>query len=144
MKVLNMNFKKLINDDNRIELIGLLTILVLLWLILYFIPELLHSIFNTLLGNLILVALTLLIMMYDFRYGIIIGIILIVIYRFFQLSSNNIRENFTWNQDSENNFLELQQTIHRNKVFDTDLIKTQANAGLKVQEGITNTKIKKR
>ena len=127
MKVLNMNFKKLINDDNRIELIGLLTILVLLWLILYFIPELLHSIFNTLLGNLILVTITLLIMMYDFRYGVIIGIILIVIYRFFQLSSNNIRENFTWNQDSENNFLELQQTIHRNKVFDTDLIKTQAS-----------------
>ena len=122
-----MNFKKLINDDNRIELIGLLTILVLLWLILYFIPELIHSIFNTFLGNLILVTITLLIMMYDVRYGIIIGIILIVIYRFFQLSGNNLRENFTWNQDSENNFLELQQTIHRNKVFDTDLIKNQAS-----------------
>jgi hypothetical protein len=78
MKVLNMNFKKLINDDNRIELIGLLTILVLLWLILYFIPELIHSIFNTFLGNLILVTITLLIMMYDVRYGIIIGIFSII------------------------------------------------------------------
>jgi len=64
MKSLFTNIKKLktlINDENRTKIIGLLTILVVLWLILYFIPELLTSLFNTLLGNLILLTMSILV-----------------------------------------------------------------------------------
>ena len=50
-----------INDENKTKLIGLLTVLILFWLVLYFIPELFVSLFNTILGNLILIVIVLLI-----------------------------------------------------------------------------------
>jgi len=38
------------------------------------------------------------------------------------------RENFVWNQDSTNNFLQIQNTINKHKIFDVDLIqKNQAS-----------------
>ena len=78
--------KNIINEENRTKIIGFLTILILLWLVLYFIPEVFTSLFNTILGNLILLTISILTLMYDLKYGIIISLILIVIYRFSQLS----------------------------------------------------------
>ena len=45
------NIKNLINEENKTKVIGLLTILILLWLVLYFIPEVFTTLFNTILGN---------------------------------------------------------------------------------------------
>ena len=44
--------KNVFTSENKTKLIGLLTILIILWLILYFIPDIMTSLFNTLLGNL--------------------------------------------------------------------------------------------
>ena len=112
------------NDDNRTKVIGFLTILILLWLILYFIPELFTSLFSTLLGNLILFTISALALLYNIKYGIIIAIILILLYRFFQLSK---REGFTWDKKSTQDFILIQSTIHPQKIFDVNMIQNQAS-----------------
>jgi len=147
--------KNLLNDENKIKMIGLLTILIGLWLVLYFIPEVFVSLFNTLLGNLILIISVLLVFMNNRVYGIITGIILLLLLRFSQLSrtKTSINEGFSLNvngtfsinengqnqsngennvtngnftQDSETNFLLMQNTINRQKIFDMNTIGTQA------------------
>ena len=112
--------KNIINEENRTKIIGFLTILILLWLVLYFIPEVFSSLFNTFLGNLILFTISMLTLMYDLKYGIIISIILIVIYRFSQLSKT--KEGFTWNKKSTQDFLQIENTINRNSIFDINMI----------------------
>jgi hypothetical protein len=114
------NIKNLINEENKTKIIGLLTILVILWLVLYFIPEIFTSLFNTILGNLILLTISILSLMYNFKYGIVVSIILIIMYRFSQLSRK--KEGFTWNKNSTQDFLQIQSTINRNTIFDVNLI----------------------
>lgn len=128
MKSLFTNIKKLktlINDENRTKIIGLLTILVVLWLILYFIPELLTSLFNTLLGNLILLTLSILVLSYNIKYGIVITLLFVTMYRFLQLSKR--KEGFAWDPQSTRDFIKIQSTINPQKIFDVNMIqKNQA------------------
>jgi len=119
---LSKNIKNIINEENRIKIIGLLTILILLWLIFYFIPEIITSLFNTLLGNLILITISILTLMYNINYGIIVSIFLIIIYRFSQLLKS--KEGFRWNKQSTQDFLQIQNTINRNIVFDVNMIQS--------------------
>ena len=114
--------KNIINTENRTKVIGLLTILILFWLVLYFIPEIFASLFNTLLGNIILCTISILVLMYDIRYGIVMSIIFIVVYRFTVLTKTRTTEGFTWNTTSQNNFLLIQHTINPDKIFDMNLI----------------------
>ena len=111
--------KKLINDENKTKLIGLLTILIVIWSVLYLIPELFNKIFNTILGNIILITTSLLVSMYNIQYGIILSIIFIIIIRFSHLSQ---KEGFTWNPESTRDFLQIQSTINRQKIFDVNMI----------------------
>jgi hypothetical protein len=114
--------KNLINDENKTKLIGLLTILTVIWFVLYLIPELFNTLFNTILGNLILITISLLISMYNIQYGIISSIVLIVIFRFSRLSQINSKEGFTWDPNSTRDFLQIQNTINRQKIFDVNMI----------------------
>jgi len=135
MKLLTKNMKNLVNDENKTKVIGLLTILLLLWLLLYFIPELFTSLFNTLLGNLILMTTAALVLLYNVKYGIIVSIIFILLYRFYQLAKNNTytqsehkREGFTWNPQSTQDFILIQSSINPQKIFDVNMIqKNQAS-----------------
>ena len=144
-----MKIKKLLelNDENKTKILGLLTILILLWLLLYFIPEVFVSLFNTLLGNLILVISLLLVYMNNRLYGLGVGLIMIILYRFFKLSK--VKESFTMNitgtfniQDTEQEekqkkeeerkiqeqqFLLIQNTLNRNTIFDINIIRSQAS-----------------
>lgn len=138
--------KHFMNDENKTKVIGLLTILIAIWLVLYFIPEVFVSLFNTLLGNLILIVTVLLVYMYNRMYGFGIGLLFLMIFRFSQLSR---REGFTFNiegtintdnelektniptgnftQDSKSDFIRIQSTINRQKIFDMNVIGTQAS-----------------
>lgn len=112
--------KKLINDENKTKLIGLLTILIVIWFVLYLIPEFFNTLFNTILGNLILITISFLVSMYNIQYGIILSIIFIVIFRFSRLSK--VKEGFTWDPKSTRDFLQIQSTINRQKIFDVNMI----------------------
>lgn len=109
------------SEENKIKLIGILTILLSIWIILYLIPELFVSLFNTILGNLILVVTFLLVLMNNKIYGILIGLIFILLYRFSRLS----KEGFT--QESIKDFLLIQNTINKQKIFDMNIINKQAS-----------------
>jgi len=140
--------KNFITDENKIRVIGLLTLLIAFWLVLYFIPEVFISLFNSLLGNLILVVTVLLVYMNNRMYGLITGILFLILFRLFQLSKRegfnlSIDGTFTiddvdknsnyeqihgnFNKESELNFLKIQNTINRDKVFDMNTIASQAS-----------------
>lgn len=128
------SWKTLSNEDNKTKIIGLLSILIVLWVILYFIPSIFALIFNTFLGNIILFIIVLLVTLNDIKKGIILGLIFIVLIRFASLSNtftnsspNNInekiKEGFELSQDSITKFLYLQQTLNPKVVFDIDMLK---------------------
>jgi hypothetical protein len=114
----------ILNEDNTTILIGLLSILVALWTILYVIPNFFASLFNTILGNLILLIIIILVMAKNIKYGIILAIIIVILYRFHSLS---MKEGFTWSQDSITNFLQIQNSINPNSIFDPREIQKQAS-----------------
>jgi hypothetical protein len=126
MKMISKNIKMFFLKDSSSKLTGLLTILILLWLVLYLIPELFVSLFNTILGSIILLGIVVLVGLTDYKYGIMLGISLIIIYRFLQLSMPN-KEGFVWSQDSTTDFLQLQNTINKNVIFDPIQIQKQAS-----------------
>jgi hypothetical protein len=113
--------KNLFKDENKTKIIGLLTILIGLWLVLYFIPEIFVSLFNSLLGNLILIIVVLLVFLNNKIYGLLIGLIIIILFRFYHLS----KEGFT--PQSENEFIKLESQLERYKVFDMKIINQQAS-----------------
>jgi hypothetical protein len=122
MDTISKNIKKIMNEENRTKVIGLLTILIALWLVLYFIPQIFASLFNTLLGNLILILATILTLSYNLRYGLMLFLILIILYRFSTLVKTT--ESFT--DQSLQDFLLIQNTINKQKIFDTNILQTQA------------------
>jgi hypothetical protein len=125
--MISKNMKNLFTKDSSTKLIGLLTIMMLLWLVLYLIPELFVSLFNTVLGRVMLLVVVVLVGLNDYKYGIILGISLIIIFRFLQLSSNPKKEGFSWSQDSTTNFLQIQHSTNRNVIFDPIEIQKQAS-----------------
>lgn len=123
MDAISKNIKKIMNEENRTKVIGLLTILIALWLVLYFIPQIFATLFNTLLGNLILLLITILTLSYNLRYGLMLFLILIILYRFSTIIKT--RESFT--DQSLQDFLNIQHTINRQKIFDTNILQNQAS-----------------
>jgi hypothetical protein len=115
-----MYLKKLITEENKTKIIGLLTILVLLWIVLYLIPDFFISLFNTFLGNMILLITVVLVSLQNYKCGIVLGIVFIIIFRFSYLLKR--KEGFTWNKKSEQDFLLIQNTTNRGTIFDTKMI----------------------
>jgi hypothetical protein len=114
--------KNLFNQDNKTILIGLLSVLVVMWMILYVIPNFLVSLFNTILGNLILLISLILVTSQDIKYGIALAILFVVLYRF-----SHFKEGFTWSEESGRKFIELQNSINPHVIFDTRQIQKQAS-----------------
>jgi len=115
-------FKKILNEDNKTILIGLLSILIIFWIILYIIPGFLISLFNTFLGNIILLISLILVSSQEPKYGIALAITFIVLYRF-----SHLKEGFTWSEESGQKFIELQNSINPKNIFDLKQIKQQAS-----------------
>lgn len=129
-----MDIKKyLTNEDNQKIIIGFLSILIFLWMILYVIPGIFSTLFHTLLGNLIILCGIILLGSKDIKYSMLALLVVIVLYRFSQinnLSSNNqtnLKEGFTWSQQSSQDFLKIQNTLNPHVVFDTNKIQQQAS-----------------
>jgi hypothetical protein len=111
-----------LNEDNINILIGILSILIFLWFILYLIPNFLSSLFNTILGNLILLLFVILVCSQNIKYGLIFGIVLIILYRF-----SHFKEAFTWSDNSATEFIKLQNSINPQNIFDISEIQKQAS-----------------
>jgi len=122
-------------NDNEYLIIGLITILIAIWIIMYLIPNIFVDLFNTILGKAILILFVILVSFKNLYYGMVLLFIFIIIYRFLTLSfssystknkTQNQKEGFTWNQDSTNKFLEIQKSINPQIVFNAPEIQKQA------------------
>jgi len=122
---LNLNIKKFINNENITITIGILSLLIIFWLILYIVPNFFVSLFETFLGKIILILIVVLTMYKNYKYGIILATAIIILYRFLKISNKSV-EGFTWSKDSTENFIKLQHSINPHIVFDTNKIQQQA------------------
>jgi len=118
---------------NNIKLIGLLTILICFWLILYLIPEIFISLFNTLLGKLILILIIIITYINNKFYSIVLALLIITLYRFGKLNKEGltmqINGEIVTNDDKKTfqDFLAIQNTINKNKIFDMEIINSQTS-----------------
>jgi hypothetical protein len=119
--------KKWTTDENKTMLIGLLSILIFLWLIIYLIPSMFVSLFDTILGRIILFLLVIVVSLNNYRYGLMLGLLLIIFTRFVDIIRFKEKEGFELSSESQNNFLKIQSTINPKIVFDMEIIKQQAS-----------------
>jgi hypothetical protein len=122
-----MNLNKLLNKNKENEklVIGILSIMIVLWVILYALPDLFVNLFETILGKVILLVIVLLVSYKNKKNGIILCITLIVIYRFANLS--NKKEGFTWNNYLTEKFLKIQNLQNPDIIFDPEQIQKQVS-----------------
>jgi hypothetical protein len=114
------------NEEIKTKLLGLLTILLSVWSILYLIPEVFLSLFQTLLGNVLLIVFVVWITLYNQFNGILLFVAWIILHRYSYLLSKKEgkREGFTWTPHTRNDFLRIQHTLNRGTVFDTEVLAT--------------------
>ena len=120
--------KEFVNDENKTMLLGLLTILIFIWLIIYLIPSFFVSLFDTFLGRIILILSVILVGVNNYRYGLMLGLILIIFMRFVDIIRAK-NEGFELSPElsklKERVFLKIQHTINPKIVFDMEIIKKQ-------------------
>lgn len=66
--------------------VGLITLLLVLWIVMFAIPSLFVTLFDTGLGNLILIAFILLATMYNVKLSVGLAIVFTILYRFSHMS----------------------------------------------------------
>ena len=80
------SFSNIFSRQNINLVVGLITLLVILWIVMYTIPEIFVSLFDTSLGNLILIAFIVLAAMYNLNLAIGLSVVFMVLYRFSHMS----------------------------------------------------------
>jgi hypothetical protein len=83
---MNVSFESVFSKKNLNLVVGLITLLVVLWVIMFAIPSLFFNLFHTALGNLILIAFIFLSGMYNLNLAIGLSIVFIILYRFLHMS----------------------------------------------------------
>ena len=73
--------------------VGLISVLIAIWVIMYAVPSLFVNLFNTFLGNVILLGLVLLIAMFNKNLSIVVALILIIMYQFSHMTSSQMHTN---------------------------------------------------
>ena len=77
-----LSLEGIFSRKNLNLVVGLITILILLWIIMFAVPGLFVTLFETLLGNLILIAFIFLSAMYNKNLAVGISIVIIILWRF--------------------------------------------------------------
>ena len=80
----------LFTKKNLDLLVGLITFLIAMWMILFVIPGLFASLFDTILGNIILIAFISLIAMHDKTLAFGIAVVFIILWRFAYMTNKSI------------------------------------------------------
>ncbi len=77
-----ISFGSVFSKKNLNLVVGLISLLVALWVVMFAVPSLFVNLFDTFLGNLILVAFILLALMYNMNLGVGLAIVFMILYRF--------------------------------------------------------------
>lgn len=86
---MNLSFGGIFSKKNLNLIVGLITLLVVLWIVMFAVPSLFVNLFDTILGNLILVAFIFLAAMYNINLAIGLAVVFIILYRFSHMSIEN-------------------------------------------------------
>ncbi len=84
---MSYSFDTIFSRKNINLVVGLLSLLILLWLVMFAIPSLFVNLFDTNLGNLILLAFIILAGMYNVTLAVGLGIVFMILYRFSHMST---------------------------------------------------------
>jgi hypothetical protein len=76
------SFSDVFSRKNLNLVVGLLTLLIVLWVVMFAVPSLFVSLFDTTLGVLILIAFIFLAAMYNVNLSVGLAIVFIILYRF--------------------------------------------------------------
>ena len=87
-----MSLGGIFSRKNLNLVVGLLTLLIVLWVVMFAVPGLFVSLFDTLLGNAILVAFIFMAAMYNMNMAVGLAIVFMVLWRFSHMS---ITQGFT-------------------------------------------------
>jgi hypothetical protein len=122
--------KGLSKQNNYQEwLLRIMAILVIVCTTIYGVNDLVFYLYDTILGNILLLVIIIIVGINDTMLAFITGILFILIYiyhRYYQnqnLNKNKNKEGFTWSQTDINNFLLMQQTVSPNTVYDIETLK---------------------
>jgi hypothetical protein len=85
---MSFSISEVFSKKNLNLAVGLITLLVVLWVVMFAVPSLFVSLFDTGLGNLILLAFILLAFMYNKNLAVGLAIVFIVLWRFSHMSYN--------------------------------------------------------
>jgi hypothetical protein len=122
--------KNILNEKNKNLIIGLITVFVILWSLIYAIPSVLGSLFNTILGNIILLLIVVLISINNVLYGLSAALLFFILYRVITSSQIKIlptKEGFTWTQNSISEFLKIQKLSNPDLDFHINKIQEQSS-----------------
>ena len=85
---MDISLSSVFSRKNINLVVGLLTLLLGLWVVMFAVPSLFVNLFDTGLGNLILIAFIFLAAMYNTNLAVGLSIVFLVIYRFSHMSVN--------------------------------------------------------
>jgi hypothetical protein len=80
------SFESIFSKKNLNLVVGLITLLIVLWLIMFAVPSLFVNLFDTTLGNLILIAFIFLAAMYNLNLAFGLAVVFLILYRFSHMS----------------------------------------------------------
>ena len=80
------SLKETFSTKNLNLIVGLITLLILLWLVMFAVPGLFVNLFDTLLGNLILIVFIIMAGLYNMNLGVGLAVVFIVLFRFSHMS----------------------------------------------------------
>ena len=84
---MSFSLETLFSRKNINLIVGLITLLLFLWIVLFAIPSLFVNLFDTFLGNLILILFILFATIYDKNLGIGLAVVFIILWRFSHMRS---------------------------------------------------------
>jgi hypothetical protein len=87
---MTLSFKSIFSRENINLVVGLISLLLVLWLVMFAIPSLFVNLFNTGLGNLILIAFIILAGMYNINLAVGLSFVFLILYRFSRMSEHFI------------------------------------------------------
>ena len=86
---MSLSLDNVFSRKNINLVVGLITLLVVLWIVMFAVPGLFVTLFDTILGNLILVAFIFLAAMYNMNLAVGLSLVFIVLWRFSHMSTEH-------------------------------------------------------
>jgi hypothetical protein len=78
----------LFSKKNFYMIVGILSLLIFIWTIMYLVPSFFVNLFNTFLGNVILLGLVLFIAMFNKNIAFGVALVFIILYQFSHMTSH--------------------------------------------------------